>query len=197
MIEAGWTALRNALKFSRVSTIYVSEAEVHAQSIALCHPLCANAGHKVECRTSQLGEHAGSGVFLNGDVGVNNVVALFPGIYSPGLPLYVDPELLLDGVNDAAAIYEMQYRERIKLEESDETELYRINLKSCGGGLDPGGSTGTAHPELARRMTVNPFALGHKINHPPAGGVPVSVWVYVSTGIWVYESMEVWEWSVW
>ena len=47
-------------------------------------------------------------------------------------------------------------------------------MPSFGGCLDPGPSTGTANPELARRMALNPFAVGHRINHPPRG-VPASV----------------------
>jgi hypothetical protein len=109
---------------------------------------------------------------MKGRVGAGTVVGLFPGVYSPGLPIFLDVEAILPGVNDAAAIYEMNYPKRIKEENASETEVYRINLKTCGGGLDPGSSKGTTHAELARRMEANPFALGHKMNHPSAGGVP-------------------------
>ena len=104
----------------------LSDEDVRRAALALCHPLYARAKatHHVECRPSLLGDHAGEGVFLGGrDVDAGVVLALFPGVYFPGLPMHVNIDAIIPGVNDAAAIFEMQNQERIKLEQADETEL--------------------------------------------------------------------------
>jgi hypothetical protein len=96
--------------------------------------------------------NAGHGVFVNGKVHKNEVVALYPGSYYPSPPvnsLYSSNGDVVTKFND------------LKLNFRDERNEYLISCNKLGGYID-GKSA----------LYDSNYCIGHLVNHPPKGVHP-------------------------
>lgn len=97
---------------------------------------------------------AGRGVFTNSAVSRDTALCLYPGVFTPGLPLtdlddtvhYLGKDSLPSGVYPP------------------EINAYIFNLKTVGGYLDGLATTCNDHDETFC-MTENPSACAHFVNH--------------------------------
>lgn len=96
------------------------------------------------------------GVFVRGVIKKGEVVALYPGIYYPPLPLYAL------GVTDGSCGESANLVRHMW-----EDNVYCINLPDIGGYID-----GDLDNKKSMIESPSPYAVGHKINHPDKFNIP-------------------------
>jgi hypothetical protein len=151
----------------------------------------------VEVRKSPI-PGAGSGVFVRDDsntvIDRNQVICLYPGVYSAGLPLSVLVGSSITADNNLLDyLGQLQPPSGVDVQEN----AYILNLQSVGGYLDglalfsPSTQEDDDKQQLqARRLDENPNACGHLINHRPLSAREnVTVVSFYWTSIWDTESL--------
>jgi hypothetical protein len=116
---------------------------------------------KTKLARSNIAKDAGDGVFVTMDVPISTPLCLYPGIYTPGLPLHVSRD-----VDDVVYLAnELLPPSGISIEDN----AYILNVTEIGGYID-----GQALEEefllessepRTRVLDENPSACAHKINH--------------------------------
>jgi hypothetical protein len=100
---------------------------------------------------------AGKGVFAVDDIVAERAVCLYPGVYTPGLPLYAglseDSVYLAKNVTPSGVL--------------PEHNPYLLNLHTASGGYLDGNALLAMSDEgtMDRRLDENPSACGHLVNH--------------------------------
>jgi hypothetical protein len=123
--------------------------------------LCASEAQKINPSFSlriQTSSIPGSnqGVFLSGSVKKGTIVALYPGLYYPPLPVCA-----IGSIDGEISLPVTDLKQRIE----DGTSEYIIHLNNSGGYLD-------GNPLLAFDVSdtntppPNPYAVAHMVNHP-------------------------------
>ncbi len=112
---------------------------------------------KVVVKRSSLGPDVGNGVFSTLCAAPGVVMCLYPGVYTPGLPLYTvgSAEYL---ANTTPPSFHTGETTSAKIDEN----AYIMNLQECGGYID-----GCALKSYKRenKLDLNPSACGNLVNH--------------------------------
>lgn len=139
----------------------------------------ASPGFDLSVATSSI-PNAGLGVHVgdaaNGKISSNSVVALYPGVYMPLVPLHARAAACGETVTDILHMARLWGYGVVDSSLSDisfeEASSYWLILEEHSGLMDG------FRPELRVGSTGrhSPFAVGHLVNHPPQGTAPNVTW---------------------
>jgi hypothetical protein len=101
---------------------------------------------KINVETSKVMQGAGKGVFARQFIAEKSAVCLYPGVYTPGLPL---------ALSDAVYLGRESLPSQVDPSENDKI----VNLQGTTGGYIDG------HELVTNNLTQNPLACAHLVNH--------------------------------